>query len=166
MERACPWPAWRTHSAQLRAAECIPKSSRQWTSRPHVTLSGVPDLPRLHDILDTCFAIAQKANPNQPQASIVRNLWCDLSQAVQRRPWSKGLRTAVQNSVNYSFQHDCVLSGAAHMRLLGWSKRRVATTHLSDREFRGLAGESLSLVWATVLHGLLYSNPYGSWWPR
>jgi len=163
-ERAAPWPTWKTDSGKIHAAEGIPKRSQQWTADPAHALHGVPDLPRLRDLLDTCYAIAQKSKPGHTKADVARSLYCDVSQSIARRPWANTLRTATQNSCFYAFEFDRVISGAEHLRLLGWSSRRLTAGSLTDRDFRSVSGESFSLVWATVLHALLYCNPYGSWW--
>jgi len=155
------WAAWRHHSAQIRARYDLPKASASWTGRPGVSLRGVPDLPRVHDLLNACFSIQRVQMPQATTAELTKNLWVDYSQAVQRMPWSRGLRTACTSSMFYSFEQDVSTSGFDMMRLLGWPRKRVVGR---DRDFRLLAGESYSLPWLTVLHGVLFTNPFGPWW--
>jgi hypothetical protein len=159
------WCAWRTHSSTIRAASCIPKNSKPWTTREGVALRGLPDSERVRDLLDTAFAIQQRINPaSSSTEELLRGLMVDVSVAVQRKPWSTSPPTVTTRSMLYSFEKDVVLSGHAHMRLMGWPADRCPAERFSDTDLRALAGESYSVPLSTMLNFTLFCNPWGPWW--
>ena len=162
------WRAWRTHSSTIRAASGIPKNAKPWTTRPAVALRGLPDSERVHDLLDTAFAMQQRINPaGSTTEELVRGLMVDVSVAVQRKPWSTSPPTVTTRSMLYSFEKDTTLSGHAHMRLMGWPSDRSPAERFSDSDLRALAGESYSVPLSTLLNFTLFCNPWGTWWqPR
>jgi hypothetical protein len=158
--------AWRRHSANLRAKHNVPKDATSWTGRGGVALRGVPHLPRIIDLIDTCFAVTRATSASTDVKTLTTGLWLDLSQDVSRRPWSRQGRTFTSSSLLYSFEHDAVLPGSAHLRLLGWPRTVAADHTFSDRELRKLAGQSYSLSTSALLNGIMFLNPFGSWWQK
>jgi hypothetical protein len=151
---------------QVRTKHNVPKTSKPWTSKPGVVLRGVPDSDRMRDVIDTCFAVERSKAPDMKLQDLLCGLIVDVSQQVNRQPWSRIGRTALPSSILYSFEHDSTLSGAASMKLLGWPSRCLPFHKFSDKEFANLGGESYSLIWATVFHGLMFTNPWGEWWQK
>jgi hypothetical protein len=94
---------WETHSSTFRAAHDIAKSSSPWTGRPGARLRGVPQSARCMDLVNVCYAMEHKKAPLASSATITTNLRCDISQAVQRKPWSYGSRTFLSSSFIYDF---------------------------------------------------------------
>ena len=160
------WATWKTHTAEFRQKHGIPRYSKPWTTRSDVQLHGIPDIPRVHDLLNACFAFQRRANPSTSTQTLVQDLFVDWSQGVQRKPWSRGCpRTLTTSTCLYSFEKDVVLSGVNMLQLMGWSTQRVlCASHASDHQIKVLAGEAYSLPWCTLLHAILYNNPYGEWW--
>ena len=159
------WATWKTKSAELRRQNNLPRHSKPWTSRSTTQLHGVPDLPRVHDVLNCCFAIERSRNPRTGTAGLTKDLFVDWSQSVERKPWSRGaIRTACTSTMLYSFERDMALTGCNMLQLLGWSATRLPSSRMSDANLKLLAGEAYSLPWVTMLHALLYANPWGEWW--
>ena len=157
------WATWKTHSSVIRSKHNLPKQSKSWTGRPGICLRGVPNLDRVHDVIDCAFSIHRAKNPKASTKELVDGLMVDISQAVQRKPWSVGARTVTTRTHFYVFSEDCSLAGASHMKLMGWPTSRLGQ-QFTDHELRVLAGESYSLPWNAVFHALLYCNPFGEWW--
>ncbi len=154
---------WRSESSRLRSALNMPRDAKPWTGRAGVELRGVPNKEHLHDLLDIAFEDRRsKFETGTPTSDVVRGFMADLSQAVGRKAWSDGPGTARKNSIWYSFEYDCVLSGSCNMRLLGWGERFCES--FSESELRNLAGEGYSLPIAAVLTLLFYCNPHAIWW--
>lgn len=64
----------------------------------------------------------------------------------------------------YSFKHDSVLSGLAHMRGMGFPSDACPSDEFTERQLRNLAGDAYSVpIISLMLHGL-YINPWAPWW--
>jgi hypothetical protein len=52
---------WETHASTLRTAEGLPRRGGiSWCGLPPTSLRGVPDKPRVHDVIDVGFALRVK----------------------------------------------------------------------------------------------------------
>ncbi len=58
-------------------------------------------------------------------SDVVKDLYCDISQGVQRRPWG-ALETFCTSSMPYSFEANRSLSGYGGLRSLGWPEPCLA----------------------------------------
>ena len=58
-----------------------------------------------------------------------RELWCDLSQGVQRKPWHRTISRFTQKSIIYSFELDAILKPEAHLLIEGYEERYVQACH-------------------------------------
>ncbi len=57
---------WETHASKLRTAERLPRRGGiSWCGLPSTTLRGVPDKPRVHDVIDVGFALRVKRMHDQ-----------------------------------------------------------------------------------------------------
>ncbi len=77
-----------------------------WTETAR--LVGVPTSPRMTDLLQVAYFawLKQTTDPSKKPE------WCvDISQGVERKPWSEVPRTFGQTSLEYSFSLDRVLDG-------------------------------------------------------
>ena len=153
---------WRARSAELRTALGLPGASTPWTRRSAGGL-GFQLPPRQADILDVAFSARRDARPGAPLREITKDFWADLSQAVERRPWGP-LRTICRNTLWYSFEHNCILSGHAHMLMMGMPRGTAPTALFKDVDLRNMAGEMFSIPIVTMLSFAFYCWPEAEWW--
>ena len=130
-------------------------------------LSGLANSERQKDCIDFWYGrhLKKCAKQKGPRtvSSMIDNLFADPSQAVHRGGCREGLPTLCRSTLAYSFKHDVVLSGYAHVKLLGHAEVK-AWAELSDVECRELAGEAYSVPWQAACHFLLWANPYSPRW--
>lgn len=154
---------WREDSVDKRSEHHLP-SGPSWSVRPGVRLHGVPKLDRVVDCIDVCYSIVRKQHPEDSREAIVKNLWCNPGQGVKRFPASRSLPTLATSTLLYSYEKDRLLSGAAHMQLLGWPLPLLPQGTFSEAEYRHLAGNGFSAPVAAMIGAILYSNPRAPWW--
>ena len=137
-EDAVPFRSWQARSNVMRTQVKCPQGSRPWTSRAR--LRGLPPRARVVDLVDVAYAsrLASKP-PGTRVADLTKNFFVDVSQGVERKPWRDGLMTIRKNTVAYSYERDCTLSGTANLLLLGWSAR-CCPDSLTESDLRHLAG--------------------------
>ena len=144
----------------------IPAASTPWTGRDDVTLAGLAESERQKDLLDIAFVTAQQRGPpGVPTKELIKNLWANPSQGVQRSPWGMRVHTMLQNSEVYSFEADCVLSGLSHLRLLGFPSNCCPVGCQTEHALRLLAGEAFTVPCASVALISTFLCPYAPWWP-
>jgi hypothetical protein len=154
---------WRAKSAIVRDALKLPPGSKPWTSRPEVKLRGVADSERQRDLLDVAWADSRNKNPGLASSELCKILWANPSQGLQRRPWSWKPQTLTTSCELYSYEGDCVISGAGHMRAMGWPNNCVPIDEFSESDVRSLAGESYRVPIACIATNAFYLNPYAPW---
>lgn len=171
MSRTALYNKWTSHSVAMRATLRVTPSFKPWTSRTSTRLHGVPPTcSRVMEMIDICYIDIMKQNQARPAAEqltddeLVLGLFVDLSQAVQRRPWSYGVRTLHKRALIYSYQIDCVLPVWALFRLHGFPKNIVLEQSASS--LQGLVGESWSLPCAATAFYPMYLTPSAPWWKR
>ena len=96
---------------KCRASLGVPLQYPPWTSRKTVLLRGLRAGPREKDVLDVCFVAATQKHPSLSPAELRAKLWVNVSQSVERLPWSLEPPCFSQNSLAYSYHRDVVLSG-------------------------------------------------------
>jgi hypothetical protein len=164
---------WETHTAAMRAKLKASADFNPWSARHDI--SGLPS--RVQQVINVGFIAqdnealrkaARKRCPVVYKPDTIKNgLYCDLSQAVQRRPWGS-MGTLLTGSTIYSYQHDVVIPGLAHPLMHGFPTSvdfSVFGEHrLQVSAARRLTGESFSLpVAAQVIAAALYT-PTAPWW--
>ena len=134
-----------------------------WTGRADVKLDGVPQAPRVLDVLDCAWAHRLATHPRDAtSAQLARGFWANPSQAVQRRPWgTPGCLTS--SAVWYSFEKDTALDAEDCLRIQGLPTR-IQRHGLSEAEAKNLAGEAFSCPVATMFTAAWYYLPWGAWW--
>ena len=137
-----------------------------WTRRAGVQCRGIPQVERYADCLNVGFQTAHLARPDAEVKDLVQDLWVDPSQNVGRLPCGHQLWTLTKNTVLYNYGKDCTLSGHGHLCLMGWPKHFGPKELFSDGECRQLAGESYSAPICLLIMDVMYTNPYGPWWPQ
>ena len=159
---------WKVQSVSLRDRLKLPAKHAPWTGRANVKLRGVRASERQRDLLDVCFEVLRRrnGNGNKPLSEVIANSWCNVSQSVERMPvYSGSIPTLTRNTELYSFEHDTVLSGESHLRLLGWPQH-FCSGDFSQGELRNLAGDSVSVPVFALLLAAMYNNPHAPWWAR
>ena len=67
---------------------------------------------------------------------------CDVSQSINRTPWSYHMRTITTASQVYSFEHDRLLQAEELFRAYGWE---VQVDGLPTEQVSDLVGETMAL---------------------
>eukprot|EP00971_Amphidinium_carterae_P333518 6468300-Amphidinium_carterae.6 len=121
-----------------------------WTD--HKKLGLVQDLDRLRDCINTCYAVHHqketKAGKTPTDGVLFPfNQVLDLSQGLDRSPWSTNVRSICGGSNLYIFQQQRCLRPSEHLELLGWPAELATrkTEKLKHAQVRDLAGESMAL---------------------
>ena len=156
---------WRTASQKKRHALSMSAHSAPWTSLPGV-LKGLPNCPRIRDVLDVAWASRRSALPLGGIDECKKDFWVNPSQAVQREPWGNAPPLLCQCTMPYSFEMSTGLSGLDMLHLQGFpTSATVAPTHMfDDKMVRSLAGEGFFLPVATGIAYAYYLNPWAPWW--
>ncbi len=155
---------WQTHSAKMRGSLRLPADSRPWTGRVAFTAGGSYLTPRQLDVLDCAWASRRTEFPNKNTKQLAQGFWANVSQAVQRRPWGDMPATLCRGTVLYSFEHDVVLTGFAHLRLLGWPVSTPSRDQFTSSEVRDMAGEGFSVPIAALILHSAFCLPGAPWW--
>lgn len=95
------WLNWQSHDVDIRGSLGMPPDHKPWTQ--HAKLVGVPARDRFRSTIDVAYFawLKQQAN-DKPVPRMPR--WCvDISQGVERKPWSSTPRTLLQHSLTYVF---------------------------------------------------------------
>jgi hypothetical protein len=171
---------WKVHSAQTRSKMKVPHDFRPWAQIAH--FHGVPSgSERARELIEVGYVHVDKeaqrrANfKKNPQAykpgTLIQGFWCDISQAVQRKPFGS-LGVLHTNAWFYSYEHDIVLPGLFHVALngfpsdLNWSMfgHSAISQHAAARQ---LMGESFSLpCGAQALTAAMLTKKAPWWEPR
>jgi len=159
---------WKSHSASTKNIAGLAQDTKPYTSRPDIKLLGVPEVPRVRDMIDVHWSLRLQATKGTAWSSkkLRQGLWLDLSQNVHwGRSATQGLGgTLCKGSCWYSYEQDCVLDGIDHMLLQGWPTETANDPSLSDAERKEIAGEGYHLgSFATCVMGF-FLNPYAPWW--
>jgi hypothetical protein len=165
MRQLC-FARWNSHSAAVRAKHKLPKNSSPWTSRPQTQLRGVSSSARVEDTLNVAFSIARNNMPPESKTSdVVKDLFCDFSQGIQRRPWG-AMKTFCTSSMPYSFEGNRLISGYGGLRALGWPESCLDPAKTSMTMARDLCGDAFSLPNAAQVMFAVYGNPHAPWWRK
>jgi hypothetical protein len=109
---------WGKHTAAVKEKIGISAAYKGWTSMPGTKLFALPKRDRVKSVLDVAWASRCKTSPaHSTKAALAENFWVDASQAVQRKPWSVGMRCLTTSMLAYSFEKDVCLSGYDMIRL-------------------------------------------------
>ena len=136
-----------------------------WTARAGVRLRGFPDSERQRDVLDVCFAAEQRKCLSQTVLELTWDSWCDTSQSVERLLARRGgIGTLATCGQWYSYERDCVLSGAGQLCLLGWPSRFMPNEVFRDYECRLVAGDCFSVPIAAQRSFIYFMNRHTPWW--
>lgn len=158
---------WVGHSAAMRARLKMPSNAKPWSSNPAVALPGI-HTDRVVDLLDIAwFAETTAKGLRTPDelAAVRRHLVCDVSQSVERSPWTKGttLHTFTTTGEMYSFALDRKITQSEKFKALGFPP--VDHGSLDDSALRDLVGEAMALpsVGAVVYALVLGLDFLGLW---
>ena len=165
--RRRPGEKWMRSGVDVRSKHGLAFTSQsQWSKQKGVKMLGVPRLDRILDCLDTCWSYVQKTEDHLNHKQLRADLWCNIGQEVSRLPVSRGnVPCLATSSLLYSFQEDRLLSGAAHMQLMGWPSNLCTHEGFpTQADYRALAGAAFSCPIAAILTSVLYSNPFAPWW--
>ena len=156
---------WRFHSAQARNRLGLPADARPWSGRSKVRFGGFRLTERQQDLVDCAWAHRRASQPNDTTtAELRKSWWCNISQAVQRKPWSSAPPGACRSTLSYSFEADTVVTGFGQMLLLGWPRNFAPSDAFTSNELYQLAGEGFSVPISAIIAHAMYCNPHAEWW--
>ena len=161
---------WCHHSTRMREELVMSSKAAPWTSRENKfdhKLHGLSICPRVRDCLNIMWAFRRhQIGYDVLPAEVRKEMWCNPSQGVQRKPISHGPPCFLQNTTPYSYEYDVCLSGFDMLRCMGFPGHPgVAPEHIfKDADLRSLAGEAFFLPCMTVLACAYYCNPSAPWW--
>jgi hypothetical protein len=166
--RLKPFNKWQAYTVTVRLGFGVGPDFAPWTSSHK--LHGVPKgCPRVVDLIDVAWIAAlSKISKLPPDEQVTANmcsigLFADLSQAVQRKPWSRDfVRTLHIGSLIYSFEADCVFGSHMLLRMQGFPANFASSG--STRSIQALAGESWSLPAAASAIYAAFLCDQGPWW--
>ena len=151
-----PAPQWTKIHAKVRKELNMIEDEKPWSSRPNVRLLGVPESPRMRDLIDIAAKALISLTPDVPCMAALSGCFVDLNPGADRHPWSYGLNTLTTKSQIYSFTFDRMLTRQDMFACMGFgpvalegrvpdaqnpgnSRRRVLTRH----ECIDLTGEAM-----------------------
>jgi len=148
----------------MRDSLKMPIYQRPWTGKPNAKLRGVPAVARAHDVIDVCSAAYRKRfPPTEPIES--GDTWVNIARGVEYLPYFRGpLPVCVPAAVWYHYGKDTVLSGAIHLKAMGWPDGSAPIGEFSDSDCKRTASGSLACPLAALLSAAFYMNPAGPWW--
>ena len=133
-----------------------------WSGR--ASMGGCVGSSRQRDVVDVCYVnMCHKLglNPALPDTkATIRSLelYCDVSQNVNRSPWSfKKIRCATTSSRNYSFALDRLLVPEEVLMAYGWPRAvaeahtQVPVTVMDDLVGETMALQTLAMVMLAVI---------------
>ena len=96
------------------------------------------------------------------EAKASQDLWLNVTQSLDRKPWFVGQRRTVTTStVLYSYEHDRLLCAVEYLMQHGYPES-VSLRGLSAREDQALAGEAFALPSvASLLCAVLLATDLG-----
>jgi len=116
------WEEWQSHSIAVRSSIGMPPGHVVWTDTARL-LGLPPNSDRYKDLIQVAYYNWKR---HQGVAVVHKPKLCvDLSQGIQRRPWSQAPRTLGQTSLVYVFALDRVLDGEDRLRTLAAGRRFV-----------------------------------------
>lgn len=84
------FPKWKEHTAAVRNKMKFGRFWAPWTSREEVRLHGVPQTPRVKDLLNVAFGCRlEECEAGTGWHALLGDFVVDLSQAVERKPWGE-----------------------------------------------------------------------------
>ena len=99
------------------------------------------------------------------EKALAQGAFCNFSQDVARTTVTRGhIGTFTTGCQIYSYEKDCMLTGSAHLRLIGWPVTAMPLSLFNDSTLRNFAGDSFSLPIATIVATAVSLNPYCDWW--
>ena len=156
---------WRSHAATMRNGLQLAADARPWTGRKGVTFGGARLTERQRDLLDCAFGARRSSMPHDATTEAMRQgFWCNISQSVQRKPWSTKPPTACRNTQAYSFESDTILTSFGQMQALGWPRNLASGEEFSQAELSEIAGEGFSVSISCMIVHFYWCNPYAPWW--
>ena len=126
-------------------------------------MRGIPDSKRQRDLIDVCFGVMANRHPHRSREELIRNLFCNVSQSVDRLPVTYGLGTIATSTEYYGFEKDAILSGASHLRVLGLPTDFMPHELFEDHVCRQMGGMGFSVPIAAELTFLFWCNPHAPW---
>ena len=147
---------WHVQSDKLRGVMKLSKHWSRWTNRASFQGTGLMMNPRVTDLLNTAVAWHMFKKKVKFSASeiimkeTVKDVFVDVSQGHDRRPWTKGANLQVSpcfttSTCMYSCQHDRYVYPQEMARMLGWNDDVEKPPGVSLLKYRDMLGNSIAL---------------------
>ena len=122
-----------------------------WPAKPWSTthmLLGVPKTARYAHLIDCVWELQKKKSGGEPS----QKLYVDISQNLERLPFSDHCRSLTRGSCIYSYSDDRCLTSSEHLTLLGFNYQRLAPAlaDMSPAVVKDLAGDAMSPASVTI----------------
>lgn len=143
---------WGQQSEKFRAGLLYLSEDRKWSNpwSKKARLQGLSSTQRVRELLDCCYLyheslLVHQAGQMPSESQVIQGLVIDVSQAVQRKPWTRGgpCRTFCTGSETYSFEADRILLPEEELALLGFPPGLLSGITLS--EGYELVGQSMAI---------------------
>ena len=165
-ERVCP--LWQVHAPKAERREPKWKSEHMAFQAEHeLNLENAwsethekPDVGlRELQLIDLCWSFnVKKCNDVEEIAALEKELVCDISQSLNRMPWSRAcVRSMISASRFFKFSRNRVLHPHEHFALLGFTEVSSACG-LSNTDLYDLASQAMSQPVTTLLGVVLLSH--------
>ena len=142
---------WKVHGAKIRDELGMPANACPWTTRADVNFGGYQMTERQRNLLDCAWGARRRQLPDTVSTEdMLKGWWCNVTQSVQRKPWSATPPTPCRQTRAYSFEHDVVVTGFAHMMFLGWPRIFASNSEFSSQDLHDLSGEAFSVPIAAL----------------
>ena len=149
-----------TETSRIRTKMGLAITKMPWSERG-AKYRGVPASARQVDLANIQYWRMRLQHATAPEVFCL-NAFANLSQGLERGSLNqKNVPCFGVNSLIYSYHKDCTISGAGHLRCMGWPLEYCG---FSDNEHRNLAGESFSCPIAATIMTALWLQPYAEWW--
>ena len=147
----------------------MPAHAKPWSEQRGIKFHGLGKSARVLDCIDVCWQHRRnQLGPNVLPEQARLGLWCNPSQAVQRKPVTSSPPLLCQGTFPYSYEKDVCLSGRDALVCQGFPKDPgMAPLHaFSDSEVRSLAGEAYFLPSMLSVAYPYFLNAKGTWWNK
>ena len=159
---------WKTERSEFRRAHGVTEDWKPWTGQVSFKGTGLPDLPRVMDMIDSFVIKCMVAKGLRVRGN---HCECDLQQLMSGKyvdvsqSLSRNAHTHLQSGINhamttgsllYSYDRDSVLTGREMLQLHGQPKTLVLPDQLSEAQLVQLAGEGIALPSLAAVLWCLY----------
>ena len=150
---------WVDESKKIRnLLGVLPKALCQpYSTDPTRKHKGMPRKRRLLEILDVATTHSQKIQR-------VGDLYCDISQGIQRKQWGDKVTTLLTGSSIFDFSRDQMVLPGELIALQGADARTFRFCDLPGSQITDVVGESFFVPSIAQVLISVFLNQHAPWW--